>query len=65
MTLASERRVVQNPLIRYAEEAGCGIGCAMPNHVLRTHHPPNERALNAIRQYIIRKPPTVANGSGK
>jgi type I restriction enzyme R subunit len=46
MTLASERRVVQNPLIRYAEEAGW-ISLS-PEDALRLRHGPEQPFLQDV-----------------
>ena len=43
MTLVSERRVVQNPLIRYAEEAGWTY--LPPDEALRLRHGPEQPFL--------------------
>jgi type I restriction enzyme R subunit len=46
MTLASERRVVQNPLIRYAEEAGWTY--LPPDEALRLRHGPEQPFLQDV-----------------
>jgi len=46
MTLASERRIVQNPLIRYAEEAGWTY--LPPDEALRLRHGPDQPLLQDV-----------------
>ena len=46
MTLVSERRVVQNPLIRYAEEAGWTY--LPPDEALRLRHGPEQPFLRDV-----------------
>ena len=46
MTLSSERRVVQNPLIRYAEEAGWTY--LSPEDALRLRHGPDQPLLQDV-----------------
>ena len=46
MTLVSERRVVQNPLIRYAEEAGWTY--LSPEDALRLRHGPDQPLLQDV-----------------